>query len=236
MRPRILVTRPEPGASGTAARLAAAGFEPVVLPLTRIVPLDFTLPDGPFDAVVVTSAQALKAVKPEPILHLPVFAVGEATAESAKNSGFGRVMTAGGSLESIAALVRGSARPAARLLYLCGKVRRPELEAALDAAGFLVAAIETYDATPVNYSQQEVAARLEGAPFAAVTLMSAQAAELISNLANAPQFAPLIKTAAIICLSSRISNALRGRMDWKVCVTNEASEDSMMECLSQRVL
>ncbi len=235
MRPRILVTRPEPGASRTAARLAA-GFEPVVLPLTRIVSLDFTLPDGPFDAVVMTSAQALKAVKLERILHLPVFAVGEKTAETARSAGFGHVLTAGGSVELIAALVRESAKPAARLLYPCGKVRRPELEAALGDAGFDLNAVETYDAVPVAYSKEVLAARLGQTPIDAVTLMSAQAAVLFSSLAAAPQFAPLINTSAIICLSSRISDSLRGRMHWRVYVTNEASENSMMECLSQRFL
>jgi uroporphyrinogen-III synthase len=234
VKPRILITRPEPGASRTAARLAAAGFEPVVLPLTRIVALDFTLPDGPFEAVIVTSAQALTAVGPERILHLSVYAVGETTAESARSARFGNVMIAGGSVESIAALVRESAKPSARLLYLCGKVRRPELEMALGAAGFHLSAVETYEAVPVAYSKEELAARLGQTPFDAVTLMSAQAAELLSSLATAPQFASLLKTSAIICLSSRISDALRGQMDWKVCVTNEASENSMMECLSQR--
>ena len=34
---RVLVTRPEPGASRTAARLEADGFAPIVLPLTEII-------------------------------------------------------------------------------------------------------------------------------------------------------------------------------------------------------
>ncbi|RVD11473.1 uroporphyrinogen-III synthase, partial [Mesorhizobium sp. M7A.F.Ca.ET.027.02.1.1] len=32
---RVLVTRPEPGASRTAHRLEEAGFQPVLLPLTE---------------------------------------------------------------------------------------------------------------------------------------------------------------------------------------------------------
>ncbi|MGB5801993.1 MAG: hypothetical protein WBG88_17980, partial [Mesorhizobium sp.] len=39
MARRVLVTRPEPGAAGTAKRLAALGFEPVLLPLTQTVAL-----------------------------------------------------------------------------------------------------------------------------------------------------------------------------------------------------
>ena len=234
MKPRILVTRPEPGASRTAARLAAAGFEPVLLPLTRIAPLDFSLPEGDFDAVIVTSAQALKSFKPDWMLPLPVYAVGETTAESVKSAGFAAIFTASGSVGSIAELVRVSAKPAARLLYLCGKVRRPELEAALKAAGFHVSAVETYDAVPIAYSREALGGRLGQTPFEAVTLMSAQAAELISAIAAAPEFAPLFQSSVMICFSARICAALRGAAGSDICVTKEATEDAMMACLSHR--
>jgi uroporphyrinogen-III synthase len=46
---RILVTRSEPGASETAARLRAAGFEPIVEPLFAITPVDAELPCPPAD-------------------------------------------------------------------------------------------------------------------------------------------------------------------------------------------
>jgi uroporphyrinogen-III synthase len=234
VKPRILVTRPEPGASRTAARLAAGGFEPVVLPLTRIAPLEFTLPEGPFDAVIVTSAQALKAVRPGHMLHLPIYAVGDTTAESAESAGFGQIITADGSVESIAALVKKRAEPAARLLYLCGRVRRPELETALGDAGFHLTAVETYDALPVTYLEEELAARLGPAPIEAVALMSAQAAALFAALAARPAFAPMFKPSEIICFAQRISDALGKEHGWNVHVTRHASEDALVELLSLR--
>jgi uroporphyrinogen-III synthase len=234
VKPRILVTRPEPGASRTAARLAAAGFDPVVLPLTRIAPLDFTLPEGPFDAAIVTSAQALTAVRCQRILQLPVFAVGETTAQSAKSAGFGQVITAGGSTESIAALVRKCADPAARLLYLCGRVRRPELEAALVGAGFHLTAVETYDALPVVCSEEELAARLGPAPIEAVALMSALAAAQFAALARKPQLSPIFRSSEVFCFSQRISDALGKGTGWNVHVTRHASEDALVQLLSLR--
>ena len=236
MKPRVLVTRPEPGASHTAAQLRDAGFEPVILPLTRIVPLDFVLPEGPFDAVIVTSAQALKAVDPGRLLHAPVFAVGETTEGSAKSAGFGNVMTARGSVESITALVSESAKPAARLLYLCGKARRPELEATLGAAGFQLTAVETYDAVPVAYSIGEIAARLGEMPFDAVTLMSARAAELFSALADKPDFAPLFSRTKTLCLSQRIADALVLQGGWRISVTKKANQGSLLKLLKRELM
>ena len=143
-------------------------------------------------------------------------------------------MTAGGSVESIAALVRESAKPAARLLYLCGKVRRPELEAALGAAGFHLSAVETYDAVPVAYSKEELAARLGRMPFDAVTLMSAQAAELFSALGEDANLSPLFTNSEIVCFSPRIAKVLFQYGVWKLNVTKEATEASLLELLSQK--
>jgi uroporphyrinogen-III synthase len=236
LKPRVLVTRPQPGAARTAARLGAAGFEPVVLPLTRIEPLDFVLPEGLFDAVIVTSAQALERMNTASIVRLPVFVVGETTAEAARSAGFEKVMTADGSAQSTAALVRSSAKPAARLLYLCGRVRRPELEAMLGAAGLQVTAAETYDAVPIRYSKSELAARLGQTPFDAVTLMSAQAAELFLALTKVEAIAQLFMPSAIICFSPRIAEILIHSSVGRTSVTEAATEDSMFDLLLKTLL
>jgi uroporphyrinogen-III synthase len=230
----VLVTRPEPGASRTAARLAAAGYEPVVLPLTRIAPLAAALPKGPFDAVIVTSAQALNEFDAARILHLPVYAVGGTTAESAESAGFARVLTARGGVASITALVLESAH--VRLLYLCGKVRRPDLESAMEKAGLHLTAVETYDAVPASYSDAEIAARLGGAPLAAVALMSARAAELFVPLALKVNFSLLFNSSEIFCFSPRIAESLGEVPIWRVSVSREASEGALMELMSERLL
>jgi uroporphyrinogen-III synthase len=236
VRPRVLVTRPEPGASRTAARLEAAGFDTVSLPLTVLNPLDFEIPPGPFDAMIITSAQAFEHGDPKLLPQLPVYAVGGTTAASAEKSGFGDIVTAGGSVASIAALVRKSAKPAARLLYLCGRVRRPELEAALDGAGFLLTAVETYDAVPAVYAEDELDARLGNAPFDAVTLMSAQAAEHFAALAGNKRFEHLFRRSGLVCFSDRIAEALGTARFFDKSVTEEASEDALLGHLSKNFL
>ena len=59
---RVLVTRPEPGASRTAVKLRAMGFEPVLLPLSETKPL--AIPRDPIPesavAVAITSANAIR--------------------------------------------------------------------------------------------------------------------------------------------------------------------------------
>lgn len=225
--PRILITRPEPGASRTAERLRKAGCEPVVLPLTRIERLVFELPKGPYDAIVLTSAQALAAVNSTLFTHIPILAVGEMTAKAAREAGFSHIETASGSAESVAALALSAFKPQSRVLYLCGKVRRPELESLLDYAGFFVTAVETYHAAPIDYELDKLSGNLGAKPFDAVVLMSAVAAGLFSGYATRHQ----CRDALLICFSQRIADAasLYGN---RIAVTEEATEDSLMSLLT----
>ncbi len=234
MSARILVTRPEPGASRTAQRLSKAGYDPVVLPLTRIEPLAHLLPAGAFDGVIVTSAQALAAADPAGLsrfLTVPVLAVGETTGQAARSLGFSSVNAGTGSTGWIVEHLKATAGPGARLLYLCGRVRRPELEAALAHAGIAVQAVETYDAVPVPYGEEQLASALGGAPFDAVVLMSRQAASAFDRRMSVGRFGPLFKGALIVCFSTRIAEALRAERQRKAVVTEHASEDALMNLL-----
>lgn len=87
----LLVLRPEPGASATAARARALGLSPIVAPLFEIVPMAWDTPDpARFEAIAMTSANAARhaGAALAQYAHLPLFAVGEATAEAARKAGF----------------------------------------------------------------------------------------------------------------------------------------------------
>jgi uroporphyrinogen-III synthase len=90
MRP-LVILRPEPGASRTAARAQDLGLDARRIPLFVIVPLEWRAPDpAGFDAIVLTSANAVRHAGEElaKLRPLPVHAVGEATAALARAAGF----------------------------------------------------------------------------------------------------------------------------------------------------
>ncbi len=90
MNRSVLIIRPQPGASATAARAEALGLEPIVAPLFEVRPLEWKLPPSRFDAVVLTSANAARhgGGGLRAFADLPCYAVGEATAEAARAAGF----------------------------------------------------------------------------------------------------------------------------------------------------
>lgn len=104
---RVWITRAQPGADRTAARVVEAGFEPVVAPLLTIRHL-VVIPDlTGIDAVAFTSRNGVSAFAAlSPDRSRPVLAVGDATAQAAREAGFSNVRSAAGDIHALAALIR----------------------------------------------------------------------------------------------------------------------------------
>jgi len=183
---RVLVTRPEPGASRTARRLAEAGYFPVVLPLTETQALGGQeIPSGGFDAVVLTSANAARFADAALIrvaASLPCFTVGAETAAIAREAGIADVRPTGGTAGTLADAVVASTPERARILYLCGRVRRPDMESILIASGRHVAAVETYDMVETFPTEAQLRATFGTGPIDAALVYSGKGAEALVAL------------------------------------------------------
>lgn len=138
--------RPEPGAAATLARAHDAGFHPVGAPLFRMVPLAWTPPPSDrYDALMLTSANAVRwAGEGLRSCHrLPAYAVGTATADSARSHGFSTVRSGDADAAALLELMvkDGVARP----LHLCGRDHRP-----VDHAQLTITHLPVYAAEAVT--------------------------------------------------------------------------------------
>ena len=148
---RLLLTRPEPDAQRTAAALRTQGHDVMSAPLLRIEPAaDAQIGEGPWAAVLITSANAAHAVaahaRVAPLRALPVFAVGRRSAEAMGAAGFADVTSADGNVSDLARLVAARMQPAAPLLYLAGEDRSGDLAGDLRGRGFAVETTMIYRA------------------------------------------------------------------------------------------
>ncbi len=144
---RVLLTRAEEAASRTAERLTSAGHTIISAPLSQIEPLAFEWPPGPFDALLATSGNAfLGRAEPGPFKALPLYTVGERTADIARRAGFTNASAKGRNADELAGFLLGTLPASARFLYLAGADRRPQLEERLSEAGRFLAVVETYQA------------------------------------------------------------------------------------------
>ena len=99
---RVLVLRPEPGASATVEGARRRGLDAVAVPLFSIDPVAWDPPEAAFDGLLLTSANAVRCggEKLQSLRGLPAYTVGEATAEAAREAGFDIADEAGVGLDA----------------------------------------------------------------------------------------------------------------------------------------
>ncbi len=179
VRDRVLITRPPPGAERTEAMLAARGLRGVIAPFLVITPLAASPNDpgaGDVQAILVTSANAIPAL-PSRLFHVPLLAVGDATAACARDAGFASFASADGDAAALAALTAARCDPAAGpLLLATGRGHGAALAADLRARGFTVAVRTVYASDPVRHFPDLAAATLAEGRLRAALFFSAAAA------------------------------------------------------------
>lgn len=144
---KVLILRPEPGASASAARARALGLEPVVAPLFEVRPVAWEPPEAA-EAVLLTSANAPRhgGAAMTPFLRLPCFAVGEATAAAAREAGFAEVRTGPSDGAALLPAIAGSGL--SQVLHLCGRDHIALDHEALSMDRRIVYAAEAADRLP----------------------------------------------------------------------------------------
>lgn len=129
---KLLLLRPEPGLSESAARAAGLGLDVITRPLFRIEPVGWKAPDPTkYDALLLTSANAVRQAGPalSGLRGLPAYAIGSATAEAAETAGLLLAGVGRNDIEELLTEIPGSPK----LLHLAGEHRRePETAHAID--------------------------------------------------------------------------------------------------------
>lgn len=121
MRPLVLL-RPEPGLSQSMARAQAAGLTAIACPLFAIQSVSWKAPEpSNYDALLLTSANAIRHGGKElaTLSALPVHAVGDATAEAARQAGFTVASVGSGGVDALLATLA----PGLRLISPGGEDR-----------------------------------------------------------------------------------------------------------------
>jgi uroporphyrinogen-III synthase len=227
---RVLVTRPREQAEATARRLEGLGHEALVAPLLTVTATGEPPPPGPFQALVVTSANAVPALAGL-TKALPVFAVGGRTAALVREAGFAAV-TAAADAARLAASTACSARPGARLLHVAGRDHKPEPRASLEAAGFPVETWIAYEAVAARELPEATAAALSAGTLDAALHYSARTAGTALALAKAAGVETAFLDLAHACLSEDVAAPLREQGRLRLIVADEPDEASLFAALA----
>lgn len=231
---RVLVARPRDQAEATAQRLGAIGHEPFVAPLLAITPTPDPPPTGPFDAVVITSANGVPALARlvGGTRSTPVFAVGERTAALLRQARFTDVREAEGNAASLAALVRRQLAPGVRLIHVAGRDRKPEPSLSLGRAGFDIEPWVAYEAVAAKTMPQELVEALANDRLDAALHYSARSADCFIRLAAEAGAGGHLSGLAHLCLSAEVAAAFGQRPRERLIVAQRPDEASLFEALA----
>ena len=236
----VLVTRPEPDNEATAGALRARGFAALLAPLLHFQPLPFRAdPAVRYRGVIVTSANALRAIAQHPwreqLCGLPLFAVGERSAEAARASGFTRVTAAGGDVAALRRLIGKHAGRdrGAPLLYLAAADPSSDLGAELAKEQVAVATLTVY--------RMVMADELPADARAAFTQQTIEAV-LHYSRRTAQAFAAAVRQAGLevaalgvpqVCISEAVARALREAGAPRVVAAERKQEAAMLDSLER---
>jgi uroporphyrinogen-III synthase len=221
----LLVLRPEPGASATAARAAALHLPAVVAPLFTIAPVGWSAPDpAHFGAILLTSANAARhgGGQLAGFTRLPVYAVGDATATAARSAGFGKVVA--GTKDGAAMIARAAADGVRRLLHLTGREHLPVSHPAITIERRMVYAAQA-------------AGRL---PAAARDALGKRSVALLHSPRAAATFRTLVVGAGLVPDHIRIAAispaALAAAGDgWEAAIAAESPNDDALLAAAARL-
>ena len=231
---RVVVTRPQADSERTAAALRARGHAVLVAPLLHVEPVtaDFS---GGWSGFIITSANAPGAIAGhrarDKLIKLPLFAVGERSADAARVAGFTNVTSAGGDVRDLVRLIAARrADAAAPLLYLAGEDRAANLIAELVAHGIAAQMAIVYRAVSVPFPPALTAALKAGAVDAVLHFSRRSADNYITGAAKAGMTEQAM-AARHFCLSGQTAEPLVKAGASQVAIAKRPDEAALIALL-----
>lgn len=221
----LLILRPEPGASETAARAKKQGIEAVIAPLFATAPVAWKPPPAEqFDAVLMTSASAARwgGRALARYRHLPLYAVGMATAEAAQAAGFTSIRIGDGDVAMVTGMVAGLG--VGSMLHLAGAHFRPPPDLGIRVERRIVYVSNEVDALPPDAA----GALRDGA---VALLHSPRAASLFRTLVTVADFD--VQEIAVAAISSATLAAAGS--GWRAVTAPAAPNDDALLAAAARL-
>jgi len=208
----------------------------VLAPMLRFEPIDSGAIEADIAAVIVTSANALRAAEAElgPLLKLPLFAVGEHTAEEARRLGFAKVTSAEGDADKLRKRIRKSFKmKAGKLLYLAGADLSRDLAGELAEDGFEVITRTTYRMVALSALSPETREAFAANDVEAVLHYSQRSARAFLEAARADGVEISALAVPQCCISAHVAAILREAGAVRVIAAATPDENALLGALER---
>lgn len=224
----IWVTRSAPDNKQTTARLSGIGVPSVCVPVLFIKPIEARDNHPDVDGLIFTS---LNGVRHHPVcderLELPVFAVGDRTAQATRALGYRRVCSARGDIRDLEKLIRERVSSGKTLLHYGARHTAGNLVETLGRDGYTVLRTIVYEAQAIG--EIDIRRSLpEWDALRGVLIHSPRAALIVSKLLEPERSA---FSGTVYCISSAAAQAF-DHLDVPVRTANRPNEDDLLSLIS----
>ena len=224
----VLLTRPRAQAEAFALRLTARfgdRISPVVAPLMAPEFLSPSLPEGSFDAVVFTSAQAVEgAVRLRAPLPEMAWCVGRATAAAATAAGY-RALSADGDAQALVTAILADP-PDGRILYIRGVDTSADIASILNSNDIPTLSLQVYLQRPLPLADESRRLLQQDGPVI-LPLFSPRSARLFLD-AMPPRHRAALRIAAI---SAAVADSARDIPHSHLCIAARPDAEAMLDAV-----
>ena len=226
-RPVVFIPRRADKLARTAKLVAELGFEPLPFPLIDYTPLPVNVTD--VDGIVVTSSAALRSL---PQTKLPLYCVGQVTADEAQKLGFQVVFTGQGNAAELAENLALKLKPQTLLHPTSADVENTWY-AALTAKGFNIKAAMAYEKAYPQELPAEVVCCLTENKVSFTLVFSVRSAQALLKLCKAHQLAETT-LGEVIAISDKVAAEFnKNNKQLKVRVAKHPQLQEMLNVLEQ---
>lgn len=209
--------------------------EAEILPLSGIEPVAASIPQGPFDGVIFTSANApaqlVAQAGGEKLSDLAAWCVGDKTAQAAREAGFTKTLSGAGDVEELATMVATNMKAGARLLYPRARHVSHDLRTSLP--GMELIGIVIYEARLLDPGVRALRVALEHCSGGAALIYSNRSAAHLVALAAKYRLLDKLAKLTLIAISEKTAAAIPEDSGFAIRIAGRPTEGAMLQQLAQ---
>lgn len=234
----VLITRPLDSATLLSTRLKNLGHRVNIDPLIHIEPIVSESTSkpflSPFGGIITTSQQGIRCVSNLTSQRdFPLWCVGSASAEIAKELGFSNIHAASGSAQDLIKVVKETLTPKfdKPILHASGDVIRVNVSHALNDAGISTQRVVVYTTRESHSLSMETQSALKAGILDAILFYSPRTACLFQTLCRDIKLEGTCSSITAVCFSEAIKTELKDFPWKKIQVAKKTTTDDLLIAL-----
>ena len=210
------------------AKFFSLGHKIIHLPTLKISSLNIDpINLDQFDAIVFTSANAIKYLKTEKQKNnIVCFCVGSITEKIARMNGFTNTISAGGTVNALKHLIINSKKikKNKKIAYICGDNLSFDLDLDLISEGYKIEKIVNYSSEKIldiNIQNKEL---IKNNPPHYIFVYSQRSAQSFIEIVKKYSLYPLMTGSTVMCISKKVASVFEKEKWKKIKIFNPGEE------------